>query len=207
MKIIAIIGSYRKGGMTENTVDEILAAARDAGAETEKIHLIDAHIEFCRNCRTCTQVEGPQRGECVIEDDMKPLLAAVDAANALVLASPINFGSVTALTKRFMERLVCTAYWPWGAGAPKIRNPRKDKPAVLVSSSAAPAILSRPSTRTVRSLKETAGVLGFYPMGVLFMGLAAMRQSPRLSDRARKRACMLGAKLVAKARQKQKHAR
>ncbi len=207
MKIIAIVGGYRKGGMTDAAVDEVLAAARDAGAETEIIHLIDAHIEFCRNCRTCTQAEGPQRGECVIEDDMQALLAALDAADALVLASPMNFGSVTAVTKRFMERLLCTAYWPWGKPAPKIRNPRKDKPAVLITSSAAPAFISRLSTRIVRSLKETAGLLGFYPVGVLFMGLAAMRQRPRLSDRARKKARLLGGKLVAKAQQKRGNAR
>ena len=59
MKITAIVGTYRKGGVTDSAVDEILAAAREAGAETTKIYLIDKHVEFCTNCRTCTQEEGP----------------------------------------------------------------------------------------------------------------------------------------------------
>ena len=55
MKVTAIVGSYRKGGTVDRVIDEILAAAREAGAETTKIYLIDKHIEFCTNCRECTQ--------------------------------------------------------------------------------------------------------------------------------------------------------
>lgn len=199
MRIIAIVGAYRKGGITDTAVKEILAAAQDAGAETETFYLMDTRIEFCRNCRACTQKEGAARGECVIEDDMQALLAAADAADALVLASPMNFGSVTAVTKRFTERLICTAYWPWGKPAPKVRNPRKDKPAILVTSSAAPAFMARWSSRIVRSLKDTAGLLGFHTAGVLFTGLSAMRQRPRLNERARRKARAMGRKLAAKA--------
>ena len=61
-KITAILGTYRKGGVIDSAVDEILAAAREAGAETTKIYLIDRHIEFCTNCRACTQQEGDRRG-------------------------------------------------------------------------------------------------------------------------------------------------
>ncbi len=60
VKITAILGTYRKGGVIDSAVEEILAAAREAGAETAKIYLIDRHIEFCTNCRTCTQQEGEQ---------------------------------------------------------------------------------------------------------------------------------------------------
>ena len=69
-KIIAIIGSYRKDGIIEHAVDAILQAAAEKGAETETVRLIESRIEFCRNCRTCTQLEGPQRGACVHADDM-----------------------------------------------------------------------------------------------------------------------------------------
>ena len=54
-RILGIVGSYRKGGVIDSMVIEALAAAREHGAETEIVYLIDKHIEFCTNCRTCTQ--------------------------------------------------------------------------------------------------------------------------------------------------------
>ena len=57
----------------------------------------------------------------------------------MVLASPMNFWTVTALMKRFIERLICYSYWPWGKTRPKIaKQEGKRKRAVLVCSSAAP---------------------------------------------------------------------
>ena len=40
-KVVAIIGSYRKHGTVDQAVDAILAGARERGATTEKIFLID----------------------------------------------------------------------------------------------------------------------------------------------------------------------
>ncbi|MGE5843789.1 MAG: flavodoxin family protein, partial [Syntrophaceae bacterium] len=119
-KIIALSGSYRRDGIIEHAVDAILRAAAEKGAETEKVRLIESRIEFCRNCRKCTQQEGPQRGECVHRDDMEEILKKIEAADGLVLASPVNFFGVTAVTQRFIERLVCYAFWPWGKPGPAL---------------------------------------------------------------------------------------
>jgi len=142
MRITAIVGSYRKGGIIDTAVDEILTSAREEGAEVSKIYLIDKQIEFCTNCRTCMQQDGPKRGECPIVDDMGSVLDEIERSDAVVLASPMNFGTVTAVMKRFIERLACLAYWPWGANAPKMRNRLKQKRAVVVASSAAPALIA-----------------------------------------------------------------
>ena len=184
------------GGVIDTAVEEVLAAAQEAGAETTKIYLIDEHIEFCRNCRSCTQEPGDGHGVCPTEDDMARLLELVGQHDALVLASPMNFFTVTAVMKRFIERLVCFAYWPWGAPGPKIRTPEKQKRAVVVASSAAPSLLARPFTRTVRLLKQAAGLLGGRTVGVLFIGMAAMEESPRLAESTRRRARRIGKKLV-----------
>ena len=53
-KIVAIVGTYRKGKVIDSAASEVLRGAESRGAETEKIHLIDKHIEFCNNCRMCT---------------------------------------------------------------------------------------------------------------------------------------------------------
>jgi multimeric flavodoxin WrbA len=199
-KIIAILGTYRKGGVIDTAVAEILAAAEQAGAETAKIYLIDKSVEFCTNCRSCGQLEGPNHGACAIADDMPALLDEIEQADGLVLASPMNFGTVTAVMKRFIERLVCFAYWPWGQAGPKMRNKRKTKVAVLVASSAAPSLMARVATKMIGLMKKTAGVLGARTIGVLFIGLAAQKQDQWIGERARKKAHVLGRKLAAACR-------
>jgi FMN-dependent NADH-azoreductase len=198
VKIIALVGTYRKGGIIDTAIDEILASAREAGAETTKVSLLDKHIAFCTNCRACTQQPGETRGPCPLKDEMSGLLDAIERSDALVLGSPMNFWTVSAVMKRFMERLVCYAYWPWGANAPKIRTIQKrtQKRAVVVASSAAPAIMARLSTQIISHLKKTAALLGARKIDVLFIGLAAQEQHQALSERVKTKARALGKKLV-----------
>jgi multimeric flavodoxin WrbA len=195
-KITAILGTYRKDGVIDAAVEEILASAREAGAETAKIYLIDRNIEFCTNCRVCTQQEGDSRGQCRLDDGIKELLDEIERSDALVLASPMNFWTVTAVMKRFIERLICYAYWPWGKMAPKIRKGRRPKRAIVVASSAAPSLLARLMTRMVGLMKSCARLLGAKTVDVLFIGLAAGDPKADIGARARKKARRLGKKLA-----------
>lgn len=197
VKVLALVGSYRKGGIIDSSVDQILLGAREAGAVTEKIYLVDKRLEYCTNCRACSQQPGTLRGKCIIEDDLEDILTRVEAADALVLGSPMNFGTVTAVTKTFVERLVCFAYWPWGQGGPAIRNKIKSKRAVVVASSAAPGLLARISSRMVKLLKDAAGLLGAKTIGVLFIGFAAMENHQTLGAKTREKARLLGERLAA----------
>jgi len=196
VKITAIVGTYRKGGIIDQAVDAILDSAKESGAETSKIYLIDKHIEFCTNCRMCTQQEGQGPGQCPIEDDMSGILAEIERSDAIVLASPMNFWTVTAVMKRFIERLVCFAYWPWGKAAPKVQNKLKNKRAVIVTSSACPAFLALLFTKMNGLLKGVAGLLGAKNVGVLRIGFAATDQHQSLGERNKKKARRLGKKLA-----------
>ena len=51
MIITAIVGTYRRNGIIDRIVDEILYSAKGQGAQINKIFIIDKHIEFCTNCR------------------------------------------------------------------------------------------------------------------------------------------------------------
>jgi multimeric flavodoxin WrbA len=195
-KVVAVVGSYRKGGIIDSAVDVMLAAAEEGGAQVSKIYLTDRNIEFCLNCRRCTQAKGKERGRCVQNDDMAALLDEIESADGLILGSPVNFFTVTALTKRFVERLVCYAYWPWGARLPRMRSGRKDKKALLVISCAMPGFLARLFTGTLRVLKSAAAALGARPVGTLIIGQVAQREKERLPRRAQSRARRLGNKLV-----------
>jgi NAD(P)H-dependent FMN reductase len=195
-KVVAIVGTYRKGGVTDSAVDAVLAGAKEAGADVAKIYLLDQHIEFCRNCRACTQQQAPVRGNCVIEDDMESILSQIDAADALVLGAPVNFFNVTAVFRIFMERLVSYSYWPWSAKAPAVRKPTKQKKAVLVTSAAMPTFLIRWATGAPRALKATANVLGAKSVKKIVIGFAAQKPEAELPKRVLLRARKLGQQLA-----------
>jgi len=195
-KITAIIGSYRKGGIVDTTIDEILASAEELGAETKKIYLIDKHIEFCTNCRTCTQHEGAGRGKCIIDDDMSSILDELQQTDVIILGSPMNFGTVTAVMKKFIERLVCFAYWPWGMNSPQIRSKKRDKHAVVVASSAAPAVIARLSSKLVKLLKDAAGLLGARTIDVIFVGMAARNKNQDIDEKTRMKARRAGKRMM-----------
>src|SRR6266568_8611368 len=194
-KVVALVGSYRKGGTVDMTVDAGLNAAHERGAATKKIYLIDQHIEYCRNCRACTQQAGPLGGKCVIEDDVPAILSELDSADVIVLASPVNFYNITAVFRTFLERLVSTAYWPWGQPAPKVRSKELPRKAVLIASMAAPRLFMNIATGAPRALRATANCLGARPVAKLWIGLAAQSTVPQLSARTLRRARKIGQEL------------
>ncbi|MGH1472450.1 MAG: flavodoxin family protein [Cellvibrionaceae bacterium] len=184
MKTIVLInGSYRDDGITDQSISIIANTLTKLGANTETIVLRDTPIEFCLNCRHCTQLPGEKPGECVLEDDMRVIVEKIEHADGIVLASPTNFGSVTALFKRFMERLIIYAYWPWGKAAPVMRKDQSTKKkALLVSSSAAPDMMGRWLFSTTKDLKKTAKLLGAEPIGTLFTGMISQESHPTLPN-------------------------
>jgi multimeric flavodoxin WrbA len=196
VNVTAVVGTYRPGGVIDAVVEEMLAAAKAAGAEVATIRLTDRHIEFCANCRTCTQQAGQDRGRCPIDDDMPRILDQLERSDAIVLASPMNFWTVTAVMKRFIERLICYAYWPWGKYGPKARGRPATKRAVVIGSSAAAAIMARVLTGMVRLLKTAARLLGARKIDVLWVGLAALEAKQDIGDRFRRKARRLGKKLA-----------
>jgi len=191
-KVVGIIGSYRKGGTTDAAVTAILDGARERGAETETIYLLDRPIEFCTNSRQCTQTPGPERGKCRQQDGLESLLTEIDAADAVVLGSSINFGGVTAIFRRFTERLIGFLYWPWGEGMPKMRKTKPTRKAVLVASSGMPGLFIPLFTGVASALRLAAKTLGAKPVASLWVGLSAMEQNHQLSAQTRERARRIG---------------
>lgn len=196
MRILAINGSYREGGVTDQVLDVMRETLAEAGHEVEIVPLRDLDIGFCRNCRECTQAPGPAPGRCVQQDAMTGLVARIEAADGYIFASPTNFGAATALFKRFMERLAVYAYWPWDQPAPQPRRPKASRPAALVSSSAAPGIMGRFLFGTTRQLRQAARTVGGRVRGTCFTGLAATARHKTLDERERRRAARIARRLA-----------
>ncbi len=196
-QVLIINGSYRAGGITDQTLGLMAAALWQQGAASETIYLRDYPIEFCLNCRECTQHPGTAPGKCVQHDGMQVLVDKIEAADAYILAAPTNMYSITAIFKRFMERLVVYAYWPWGMPAPQMRKAKTPrKRAVLVSSCAAPGLLGRLVYSTHSQLKKTAQVMGADVVGSLFTGLVAQQAKQTLPESVQRKAVVLAERLL-----------
>jgi multimeric flavodoxin WrbA len=122
MQVIGINGSPRKQWNTATLVAKALEGAAEQGAQTELVHLYDLDFKGCTSCFACKTRGGKSYGCCAMKDGLTPLLEKIATADALVIGSPVYFGSVTGETRSFMERLLfpyLTYTVPYGTLFPK----------------------------------------------------------------------------------------
>ena len=100
-KILLVMGSPRKEGNSATLAKQVAAGAEAAGAEVESFYLHALNIQPCTACNACREEKG--KG-CVIDDDMEILYPKLRQGDALVIASPIYWFTVSAQTKLFMDR-------------------------------------------------------------------------------------------------------
>jgi len=102
MKAVAINGSPRKGGNTENLLKQVLAPLASAGWETEFIQLGGKEIHGCKACYRCFDIKDQQ---CSQKDDFfNHCMAKMVAADAIILGSPTYFTDVSAEMKALLDR-------------------------------------------------------------------------------------------------------
>jgi multimeric flavodoxin WrbA len=100
-KILIVKGSPRKKGNSAALADELADAARSAGATVETFYLHGMDIRPCNACDSCHEHTDKN---CIVKDGMQKLYPKVREADAVVLASPIYWFTVSAQTKLFMDR-------------------------------------------------------------------------------------------------------
>lgn len=101
MKVLAIVGSFRKQGNTDILVEKALQGAREIGAETEKIFVDDLKIGSCQGCLECRK-----EGICKLEDDLMPLVKKIDESDGVIFSSPIYGNYMTGQLKVLLDRLM-----------------------------------------------------------------------------------------------------
>ena len=114
MNVIAINGSPRKHANTATLLEHALHGAAAAAPEghpvkTRLVHLYELRYTGCRSCFACKRLGGTGYGRCNVQDDLLPLLEDIAVADALILGSPIYFGSISGQMRSFLERLL----FPW----------------------------------------------------------------------------------------------
>jgi multimeric flavodoxin WrbA len=110
MKIMAFNGSPRKTKWnTVTLLDNTLQGARSAGAEIELVQLYDLQFSGCVSCFSCKKLSRKEDGVCAVQDDLTAVLGRVKEAEALIIGTPVYYGSESSGTRAFLERL-CFPY-------------------------------------------------------------------------------------------------
>lgn len=101
-KVLILSGSPRKGGNSDLLCDEFLRGAQESGNQVEKVFLRSKKVAPCNACYYCKN----SGGKCAIPDDMAEILDKMQAADVIVMASPVYFYSIGAQMKAVIDRSV-----------------------------------------------------------------------------------------------------
>ncbi|MDD3795072.1 MAG: flavodoxin family protein [Lachnospiraceae bacterium] len=99
--VLILSGSPRKGGNSDLMCDQFLKGAQESGNQVEKIFLRSKKVAPCNACYYCKN-----GGQCAIKDDMTEILDKMQAADVIVMASPVYFYSIDAQMKAVIDRSV-----------------------------------------------------------------------------------------------------
>ena len=101
VKVLIVVGSPRKKGNSSTLAQQVAAGAEAAGAVVETCYLHGMKINPCNACDACRK---KRDAGCVLKDDMQKLYPKLRSADAIAVASPIYWFTVSAQTKLFMDR-------------------------------------------------------------------------------------------------------
>lgn len=100
--LLAIAPSPRRNGNSELLLNEFCRAAADAGWQIDMLHVNSLTFRPCQACDACAK-----DGRCIVQDDMQTVYPRITDADALVVASPVTFGSANAQLKMLIDRFQC----------------------------------------------------------------------------------------------------
>jgi multimeric flavodoxin WrbA len=99
-RIVLINASPRAGGNTEQALRECSSAIEGEGVETETISLRGKQIASCIACYSCQKT-----GRCAIDDGLNEIIDMIRAADGLVVATPVYFGSARGDLMSALQRI------------------------------------------------------------------------------------------------------
>ena len=100
MKVLILNGSPRVGGNTTVAVEEMERIFREEGVEVETVQVGARDIRGCIACGRCAET-----GRCVFDDIVNELAPKLEAADGLVVASPVYYASANATLVAVLDRL------------------------------------------------------------------------------------------------------
>src|SRR6056297_2024142 len=102
MYVVAFNGSARPEGNTSCFIETTFRPLRNAGIECEQVSLAGKVVRGCTACLGC-RAEGD--GRCSFDDDIiNDRIDKMEAADAVIIGSPVYFSDITAETKALIDR-------------------------------------------------------------------------------------------------------
>jgi len=102
-KVIAICGSMRRGGNTEQFLQRALNIISEYDIVTELITLCDKNIEL-ESCSRCPSDCCQRPAVCVTRDDFNQIFKKMLEADGIIIGSPVYWGAVPAKLKEVLSR-------------------------------------------------------------------------------------------------------
>lgn len=100
LKVLIINGSPRVGGNTSVALREMETVFNEQGVETEIVQIGAEPVRGCASCGYCYEHD-----RCVFDDVVNTLAPKFEAADGLVVASPVYFASANATLVACLDRL------------------------------------------------------------------------------------------------------
>jgi multimeric flavodoxin WrbA len=97
--VLILKGSPRVKGNSNTLAAQVEAGVKEKGASVESLMLHQMNIYPCDACDLCVET-----GDCVIEDDMQIIYPLLQKADAIVVASPIYWFTISAQAKLCIDR-------------------------------------------------------------------------------------------------------
>ena len=100
LKVLMLNGSPRPNGNTAVALREMETVFRENGVEVETVIIGNRAIRGCVACGGCAKT-----GKCVFDDAVNELAPKFEAADGLVVASPVYYASANATLVACLDRL------------------------------------------------------------------------------------------------------
>ncbi|MEW6669557.1 MAG: flavodoxin family protein [Thermodesulfobacteriota bacterium] len=156
-QIMIVLGSPRKKGNSATLAEHVAKGAKAGGAKVETFYLNGMDIRPCQGCMKCQK---PSARTCAIRDDMQALYPKMKEADAIVVASPVYWFSVSAQTKTFIDR--------WFAVGVEERNIFRGKPMAMLLSYGDTDPFSSGGVNALRSFQDACRYLGAEVAGMVY---------------------------------------
>ncbi len=100
MKVLMLNGSPRAKGNTATALNEMCKVFEAEGVEAELVHVGQLPVRSCVACGSCHKT-----GRCVVDDIVNQLAPKFEAADGLVVGSPVYYAAANPTLTALLTRL------------------------------------------------------------------------------------------------------
>lgn len=106
MKVLLINGSSHSDGCTARALKEVEKELQKENIETETIVIGNQAIRGCIACRSCVQT-----GKCVFDDIVNQIAPKFEAADGIVIGTPVYYAGSNGSVLSFLDRLFFSTHF------------------------------------------------------------------------------------------------